>query len=51
MFWDEDIQPEGYSALFERGLGGAGALNLVAGHCYLVSNGWGSAPFENENLQ
>ncbi len=40
IFWDEDIQPEGFAASYVYDLGDGGSIGVNAAYFYLVNNSW-----------
>jgi hypothetical protein len=50
VFWDEDIQPEGFSGGYRRDLGAAGKVSADLGFFYIKNNGWTGKPFRDDTL-
>ncbi len=50
VFWDEDIQPEGFTLAGVVDLGGGGKIHLVVGDYFLDNNGWSEGFTENDEL-
>lgn len=50
QFWDEDIQPEGFTVSYTQLLGSLGNITGSTAYYYIVNNGWRSEFFDNDTL-